>query len=88
MSRRQVCVCAPAMPPPGFARSRYTACYATRRTSEKHANRPNSVQLHPGLDYLDESNIELRMPSKDKEIRLPKRYTQEILIAVAMNNGI
>jgi hypothetical protein len=32
-----------------------------------------------GLDYLDESNVELKIPSKDKEIPLPKRYAQEIL---------
>jgi hypothetical protein len=32
-----------------------------------------------GLDYLDESSIELKIPSKDREIRLAKRYAQEIL---------
>jgi hypothetical protein len=33
-----------------------------------------------GLEYLDESNIELkRIPKQDKEIQLPKRYAQEIL---------
>ncbi len=32
-----------------------------------------------GLDYLDESNVELKIPTKDKEIRLPKKCAQEIL---------
>jgi hypothetical protein len=32
-----------------------------------------------GLDFLDERDIELRIPNGDKEIKLPAKYAQEIL---------
>jgi hypothetical protein len=36
-----------------------------------------------GLDFLEERNIELKMPKQDVSIRLPRKYAQEILPSTA-----